>query len=164
MSNEKYCFSCGAIINKEAEICPHCGVNQLNRATTSIQDVHCFSCGELIKKEAEICPKCGVRQFSSSQQTKTSGSDLNDSWLTILLLSIFLGGFGAHQFYAGKGGKGAAMLVLSLVGWITSWLIVGIFVLIGVFIWQIIDIVNIATQKFSDGNGNIYYRYKGKQC
>jgi RNA polymerase subunit RPABC4/transcription elongation factor Spt4/TM2 domain-containing membrane protein YozV len=159
MGDEKYCFSCGAIINKEAEICPKCGVNQLKRTATLMQDVHCFSCGEVIKKEAEICPKCGVRQFSPSQPAHVTGGDLNDRWLTILLLSIFLGGFGGHQFYAGKGGKGAAMLVLSLAGWITCWFVVGIFALIGVFIWQVIDIVNIATQKFSDKSGNIYYRH-----
>ena len=29
-SNEKYCSSCGAIINREAVICPKCGVPQGN--------------------------------------------------------------------------------------------------------------------------------------
>ena len=27
--NEKFCFECGSTINSKAEICPHCGVRQL---------------------------------------------------------------------------------------------------------------------------------------
>jgi RNA polymerase subunit RPABC4/transcription elongation factor Spt4 len=68
-SDEKYCFSCGQIIKKDAEICPKCGVNQLKRSSTSSLEVFCTSCGQQIKKEAEICPKCGVRQFNSQPQS-----------------------------------------------------------------------------------------------
>ena len=28
-ANQKYCHACGAVIHKDAEICPHCGVRQL---------------------------------------------------------------------------------------------------------------------------------------
>ena len=34
--DEKYCSSCGAIIAKEAEICPKCGVRQKNGASSDI--------------------------------------------------------------------------------------------------------------------------------
>ena len=61
--NEAYCFACGSIIKKEAEICPKCGVNQNKRKETTKTEVYCISCGQVIKKEAEICVKCGVRQF-----------------------------------------------------------------------------------------------------
>jgi uncharacterized membrane protein YhaH (DUF805 family)/RNA polymerase subunit RPABC4/transcription elongation factor Spt4 len=63
-SDEIYCPSCGAIIKKEAEICPKCGVPKAK--WRSSQEVFCASCGEKIKAEAEICPHCGVRQRSVS--------------------------------------------------------------------------------------------------
>jgi RNA polymerase subunit RPABC4/transcription elongation factor Spt4 len=31
-ADEKFCFSCGSVIKKAAEICPKCGVNQSSRA------------------------------------------------------------------------------------------------------------------------------------
>ena len=56
---------------------------------------------------------------------------------TALLLAIFLGGLGAHQFYAGNTGKGILYLFTGgLLG-------------IGV----IIDIIKIATGKFTDSEG-----------
>jgi RNA polymerase subunit RPABC4/transcription elongation factor Spt4 len=61
--HEMFCFSCGTVIKKEAEICPKCGVRQKGqRSHGGSPDVYCISCGEVIKREAEICPKCGVRQ------------------------------------------------------------------------------------------------------
>ena len=29
MNEEKYCSDCGKVINRKAEICPHCGVRQI---------------------------------------------------------------------------------------------------------------------------------------
>jgi RNA polymerase subunit RPABC4/transcription elongation factor Spt4 len=70
-----FCFSCGAVIKKDAEICPKCGVKQKGqRSREGSPDVYCKSCGEVIKREAEICPKCGVRQFgATSILTQASG-------------------------------------------------------------------------------------------
>ncbi|MFZ2968131.1 MAG: NINE protein [Sulfuricurvum sp.] len=33
--HEKYCSECGALINAKAEICPQCGVRQMNTQTVS---------------------------------------------------------------------------------------------------------------------------------
>jgi len=60
MADEKYCFSCGSVIKKAAEMCMKCGVNQSNRNSTPSIDVYCTSCGKIIKKEASVCPFCGV--------------------------------------------------------------------------------------------------------
>jgi RNA polymerase subunit RPABC4/transcription elongation factor Spt4 len=46
MADEKYCFSCGSVIKKEAQICPKCGVNQSVfplMQTTSNSGVSLFS-------------------------------------------------------------------------------------------------------------------------
>ena len=67
------------------------------------------------------------------------GADKPLNWLTLLLLCIFVGGAGIHRFYAGKIGTGILYLFtggLFGIGWL-------------------IDLVKIATGKFTDKNGNV---------
>jgi TM2 domain-containing membrane protein YozV len=59
------------------------------------------------------------------------------SWITALLLSILVGGFGVDRFYLGYTGLG--LLKLLTLG--------------GCGIWSIIDIIQIATRKLNDGKG-----------
>jgi RNA polymerase subunit RPABC4/transcription elongation factor Spt4 len=103
-------------------------------------EMFCSSCGEIIKKEAEICPKCGVRQKPASGSP--SKMDVSANWLTLLLLSIFLGELGVDRFYVGKVGTGILKLVT-----------VG-----GCGIWWLIDLILILCEKFTDSNGNVVRR------
>ena len=125
-SDEKYCFSCGEVIKKEAEICPKCGVNQLKRSITSALEVYCFSCGEVIKKEAEICPKCGVRQFSSSSQTGEFFSQNGNvrkinKHLFVWVAAFFLGYLGVDRFLRGQILFGILKI---LVDWFAIWALI----------------------------------------
>jgi hypothetical protein len=63
------------------------------------------------------------------------------SWLTTMILCLFLGFIGAHRFYVGKIGTGILMLVLTTTG-------------ISV-IWAIVDLILIFSGKFTDKEGNI---------
>ncbi|GHU83830.1 hypothetical protein FACS189468_9300 [Spirochaetia bacterium] len=95
---------------------------------------YCRACGAVIKKEAELCPKCGVRQ----KQPQSTTPDVSSNWLTLLLLSFFLGVLGVDRFYVGKIGTG--ILKLLTVG--------------GCGVWALIDFITICTGKFTDANGN----------
>jgi len=95
-------------------------------------EAFCSSCGAIIKKEAEICPKCGVRQ-------KKQSSEVSTLWLTLFLLSIFLGGLGVDRFYVGKIGTGILKLIT----------------LGGFGIWWLIDWIMILSDKFTDKDGNV---------
>lgn len=55
------------------------------------------------------------------------------------LLWLFLGGAGGHRFYAGKTGSAIAILALSLVGLLLTFVGVGVFLLAIVGIWVLID-------------------------
>jgi TM2 domain-containing membrane protein YozV len=56
------------------------------------------------------------------------------------LLLIFFGGFGAHRFYLGSTGSAIAMLIMSILGWLTVAIGVGLFLLAAVGIWLIVDL------------------------
>ena len=55
------------------------------------------------------------------------------------LLWFFLGGIGAHRFYAGKKAGGIAQLCMLVVGFILAFVYVGLIVLFALGIWVLID-------------------------
>ena len=71
---------------------------------------------------------------------------------TYILLALFLGLFGIHNFYAGYQGRGIAQLLITL---FTFWLI---FPLIAVCIWVLIEICII--DKDAD---DVMFTTKGKE-
>ncbi|MBB4567423.1 TM2 domain-containing protein [Rhizobium leucaenae] len=55
------------------------------------------------------------------------------------LLWFFLGTLGAHRFYLGRTGSGVAQLVLFVLGWLTTFLVIGFALLAALGIWWIVD-------------------------
>lgn len=61
------------------------------------------------------------------------------STLVAYLLWFFLGGFGAHRFYLGSTGPAIAQLIITLVSIITAFFVIGLFGLLAVGIWVLVD-------------------------
>jgi len=61
------------------------------------------------------------------------------SMLVAYLLWLFTGSLGGHRFYLGKTGTALVMLALFLIGVVTSVIYVGIFFILVVGIWVLVD-------------------------
>ena len=89
----------------------------------------CPSCGSQIADQAVICVKCGAAANPAANPLRPGKSRL-----TYILLAIFLGWLGVHNFYAGYTGRAIAQLLISL---LIGWLILPLF---AVWIWIIVEI------------------------
>ena len=56
----------------------------------------CSSCGTEINPGAVVCLNCGAAAPKEGLAIKSAGT--NDEWLIAMLLAMFLGSFGAHNF------------------------------------------------------------------
>jgi hypothetical protein len=115
-----HCRSCGNQLNDQAAICVSCGV-PVNTGTA-----FCQNCGAQTDPNAEMCVKCGVRLAGGG-----AGAEAR-SKIAAGLLGIFLGGLGIHRFYLGYNAIGGVMLGVWILGFILSFVCIGLPILIGV--------------------------------
>lgn len=82
-----------------------------------------------------------LTQNASSDAKKMMQYDANKkSSTTAYMLWFFLGWTGAHRFYIGNTGTGAAILILSIVGLALSVFGVGLVILLVPLIWLFVDL------------------------
>lgn len=101
--------------------CPHCGKENVESSH------HCVYCGKLLR----VIPG--------------GGGASSKSRLAYILLAVFLGVFGVHNFYAGHTNNGLIQLLLTLIG---APLTCGVTSL-AVWVWNIVEICTVST----DGDG-----------
>ena len=103
----KFCKHCGAKIPEAAVICTHCGC-QVEEMTNNAQ------------------PNIVINNANTNTNTNTNVNGgmfhgrVKNKWVAFFLC-LFLGYFGAHKFYEGKGGMGILYLFtcgLFGIGWI----------------------------------------------
>lgn len=101
---------------------------------------YCSKCGAECQAGDLFCKACGNSMATGSvaiNPTSTAMTKSQRSPITALFLCMYLGFFGIHRFYTGKIGTGILMLVT----------------LGGLGIWAMIDLVTIASSKFTDKEG-----------
>ena len=147
-----FCGSCGtALISKNAP-CPSCGhvKTTFSPQPQQASSGFCSSCGAALIGKSTTCMKCGYTKTKYNPMTPPQGA-LYKNEGTALILSIVLGLFclnGIGQIYAGKVGRGVAMLIVGIIVLIIGFATMGIGLIayLGFFIWQIFDTKNLCRE------------------
>lgn len=130
-----YCKNCGEPYHTdEAVICVRCGVAK-GQGTN-----YCHNCGNLIAPGAAVCMNCGVPagpMVVGKAKSKIAAG----------LLGIFLGSYGAHNFYLGYTAKAVVQLTVTLVGYLLCCVVIGILPVIGIWVWSIVEAIMILAGK-----------------
>ncbi len=139
-----FCKNCGEpYMTDEAVMCVKCGVAKGQGSN------YCHNCGKPMAPEANVCLSCGV------SATPVASSDAK-SKMVAGLLGIFLGCFGVHNFYLGYTSKAVLQLVLTIVGFVLCCIFIGVFLVLGIQIWAIVEAVMIFTGKIDrDAQGKL---------
>lgn len=139
------CRECQREISSEAPACPHCGAPKL-------LDAACRNCLFPVMAGATVCPQCGavgpVRGYPGAAPTPVPPVvfvQARKSRGVFIVLGLFFGCLGIHNFYAGYYAKGALQVAITVV---LGWLIIGL-VITG--IWALIEIITVTAD--ADGHG-----------
>ncbi|MBQ9965170.1 MAG: NINE protein [Clostridia bacterium] len=96
-----FCKNCGEQMNDNQAICVKCGV-KVGEGTQ-----FCANCGKEVAPNAEVCLNCGVA-------VKGAKDNLNgQDKIVMILICLFLGGLGIHNFMMGETKKGVFKIIMS---------------------------------------------------
>lgn len=137
-----FCKNCGEpYMTDEAIMCVKCGVAKNQGAN------YCHNCGKPIAPQSIACLNCGVANQPPAPVNAKSK-------VAAGILGILLGSFGVHNFYLGYTSRAVVQLVLTIVGCILSCIGIGALVVLGIYIWGLVEGIMILTGKINtDGNG-----------
>ncbi len=99
-----YCKQCGEQMNENQAICLKCGVK------AGEGNSFCSNCGNTVAPNAEVCLSCGVALKKANAAGDLGGKDK----IVIILVCLFLGGLGIHNFMMGETKKGVFKIIMSL--------------------------------------------------
>ena len=117
--------------------------------------VYCTVCGHNFQTQFNPHPGApGPPQAQPHWDPNWANRPDSNRMLITLLLWFFVGHFGAHRFYLGHVNTAVIMLVLYLIGWATICLVVGWFALVAVWIWWIVDLIQILTGQLRPIDGS----------
>ena len=97
-----FCKNCGEQLNDNQAICVKCGVK------VGDGNMFCANCGKGIDPNATVCMNCGVAV------KKAAGDDLaGHDKIVMILVCLFLGYLGIHNFMMGETKKGVFKIIMS---------------------------------------------------
>ena len=99
-----YCKNCGEVLNPNQAICVKCGVKVGEGST------FCSDCGKTVAANADYCMNCGVAIKKAGKSGDLGGQDK----VVMILICLFLGGLGIHNFMMGETKKGVFKIIMSL--------------------------------------------------
>lgn len=102
-----YCKACGQPINDNQAICLNCGVK------VGDGDKYCANCGKPVTPEATVCLNCGVA-VRNTESEKSKWVPVGKDKITAIILCLFLGAIGIHNFYLGETKKGIIKIAFCL--------------------------------------------------
>ncbi len=97
-----YCKKCGKELKEGIQECTSCGTRK------GLGQSYCPECGTTTPGKAKKCPECKAALFVIKDRAPRRRT-------TAGLLGVFLGLFGAHNFYLGYKGKAICQLIAGLV-------------------------------------------------
>ncbi|MBO5200855.1 MAG: TM2 domain-containing protein [Clostridia bacterium] len=100
-----FCKNCGEQMNDNQAICLKCGVK------TGVGNAFCANCGQPVDANASVCLSCGVEVKKAGAEGDLAGKDK----IVIILVCLFLGGLGIHNFMMGETKKGVAKIIASFI-------------------------------------------------
>ena len=99
-----YCTNCGEALNNNQAVCLKCGVKVGEGYS------FCQECGAATNQNAEVCLSCGVALKNRGKTGDLNGQDKT----TMIIVCLFLGGLGVHNFMMGETKKGIFKIVMLL--------------------------------------------------
>ena len=125
-----FCRNCGEALNENQAICLKCGV------AVGEGKKHCANCGAEVSENAAVCLACGCSIKEDAKKNKEVNANLNgQDKMTMILVCLFLGGFGVHNFMMGEKKKGILKIVFTFLCGIGG-------------IMALIDLIKLATDKY----------------
>ncbi|MBR5451669.1 MAG: TM2 domain-containing protein [Clostridia bacterium] len=118
-----FCKNCGEPLNDNQAICVKCGVK------VGDGNAFCGNCGKPVEPNAEVCLNCGVAL------KKAAGDLAGQDKIVMILICLFLGGLGIHNFMMGETKKGVVKIVTTFLCGVGG-------------ILALIDLIKIATNKY----------------
>ncbi len=105
-----FCKNCGSTMDPNAAVCIHCGCMK------GTGNAFCHNCGSPTVPNAAVCVNCGVLLNPEEKKDNLSVPG-QKSKLVAGLLGMFLGAFGAHNFYLGNLKKAIIQVGAGVGGW-----------------------------------------------
>lgn len=101
-----HCKNCGEALSAGQAVCVKCGVK------VGQGSGYCGNCGATLAPNADVCMSCGVAVKKSTVSNSDENLNGQDK-VVMILICLFLGGIGIHNFMMGETKKGVFKIIMS---------------------------------------------------